>query len=434
MSEIVEKTDTVVTEDTAELATVPEADAAEIQPEGGKRRRKSKRKKKKDEFEYEKDIRYRGPLSYRHLKLLGWICIVLAQIAVVEGLKLKVCGTANEFFLNDTVMDLIGPSALPLLLISVFAFLLKKRDNYKTTIIVYGSLALAISALFVLIYEHYILGIADTLLKGDRSDLAARLDELLYSSDDYNGFIAFNIFIDVFLCALIMFFLDYEPKKFFTGKKILLFRALVVLPLAYEVACVILKIMATDALIRLPLWISPFLTTKPPVSILMFVSIVRYIKLREERFFAAGRTREQYEAFIDTNINSLRFSLHLMLIIVVYALLDIGLLILLSAVHLVIMVRATTTSEITPEMLTLALESVSEWGFGGTARMLDLLPIVLLFSYTRSHKQPLFDTAIPVAGVIAIVIVYIDGAFSMVQGAFARFEDFVTPILLSANE
>ena len=31
----------------------------------------------------ENDIRYRGPLTAQHFKILGWICIVIAQIAVI---------------------------------------------------------------------------------------------------------------------------------------------------------------------------------------------------------------------------------------------------------------------------------------------------------------------------------------------------------------
>ncbi|MBQ9385108.1 MAG: hypothetical protein IJT87_12835 [Ruminiclostridium sp.] len=378
-----------------------------------------KKRVKKDEFAFEKDIRYRGPLSYRWLKLLGWVCIVLSQVAIVEGLKLNVCGTANGFFLNETVMSFITPSALPLLLISIFAYLLQKRDNYKNTIMIYGVLSLVICGLFVLIYARYILGITGAFMGGDRAAAAARLDEALYGLENYKGFIAFNIFIDVFLCTLIMFFLDYTPTRFFTGKKIHFFRALVILPLAYEFACIILKILCTDHLISLPLWVSPFLTTKPPVSILMFLSIVRYIKLRERRFFAAGRTSEQYREYLDSNKNSLEFSKHLMLIIFIYALLDLGLFIVLTASHVVIMGSIGQT-EFSEEVISEGMNTVSEWGFGGTARMIDILPIVLLFSYTRSHKKPLIDTGIPIAGVIAIVIIYLDGAFQMLEAVFSR--------------
>lgn len=333
----------------------------------------------------------------------------------------------TRFFIQPRgIIGFISASALPLLLISIFALLLQKRDNYKNTLIVYGALALLIVGLFVFIYERYVLGLAGSLLGGERSDLAQRLDDLLYSTGDYSGFVTFNIFIDVFLCTLIMFFLDYEPKRFFTGKKLHIFRAFVILPLAYELVCVVLKIMATDRIISLPLWVSPLLTTKPPVSILMFLSIVRYIKLREKKFYATGRTKEQYDAFIDTNVNSFQFAKHLVLIIVIYSSIDLIVMGLLTATHSVFIFSITGVGS--SEDMMSSLSAVEAWGFGGTAKMIDLIPVVLLFSYTRSHKQPLIDTAIPIAAVIAIVIVYLDGAFQIVQGLLGKGTEFMADL------
>ncbi len=377
---------------------------------------------KKDKFAINKDIWYRGPLSYTHLKMLGWLCIVITQIAIVEGLKFKVTGSANEFFLNSEVISFISASALPLLLISIFAFLLQKRDNYKNTLIVYGALSLLIIAIFVFIYERYVLGLAGSLLGGERSDLAQRLDDLLYSTGEYNGFVTFNIFIDVFLCTLIMFFLDHEPKHFFTGKKLWIFRAFVLLPIAYESVCIILKIMATDRIISLPLWVSPLLTTKPPVSVLMFFSVVRYIKRRETQFYATGRTKEQYNAFVDTNVNSFQFAKHLVLIIIIYSIIDFIVTVLLTVTHSLFIYSVTGVRS--GEDMMSSFGVVKAWGFGETVKMLDLIPVVLLFSYTRSHKLPLIDIAIPVVAVAAIAIVYLDGAFQIVQGVISNGTGF----------
>lgn len=422
MNDINKNTD-IITEETLPPEQKDEIPSPEPKEEQNGRRSK---RPKKDKFEVVKDIWYRGPLSYRHLKMLGWLCIVITQIAIVEGLKLKVNGSANEFFLNSGIISYISASALPLLLISIFALLLQKRDNYKNTLVVYGALALLIIGLFVFIYERYVLGLAGSLLGGERSDLAKRLDELLYSTGDYNGYVTFNIFIDVFLCTLIMFFLDYEPKHFFTGKKLHIFRALVILPIAYELVCVALKILATDRVISLPLWVSPLLPTKPPVSILMFLSIVRYIKLREKQFYATGRTKEQYNAFIGTNVNSFQFAKHLVLIIIIYSLIDLILTGLLTASHsaFIFLLKGAEPNE---DMLS-ALGVVGAWGFGATAKMIDLIPVVLLFSYTRSHKQPLIDSAIPVVAVIAIVIVYLDGTFQIIQGLLSKGMDIMAEL------
>lgn len=439
MEDIAETIETTAEEAvTAEEAAAAETDAetqpAELtaegeQPETGEPGKKKKRKRpKKDIFNFTKDIWYRGPLSYRHLKLLGWVCIVISQIAVVEGLKQRTYGIGNEFFLNRQTVDMISGAALPLLLISIFAFLLKKRDNYRNALIIYGSLTVGIAGLFLLIYERYILGCTEAFLHVSHAEAADYLHQYLYDLEDYKGFFAFNIFIDIFLCTLVMFFLDYTPKKFFTGKKLYIFRALVVLPMAYEVACIIVKVMASDHLISLPMWLSPFLTTKPPISLVMFLSIVRFIRIREKEFYETGRTPEQFRSYVATNRNSLRFSTHLIVIILVYSLIDLICLVFFTAIHFVIM-NYPNIGEFTTEEAYLALERVYGWGFGGTASMADLIPIVLLFSYTKSHKIPLVDTAIPIVGFIAIAIVYIDSLFQIFMCSLDKINEKLLELL-----
>ncbi|MBR4344229.1 MAG: hypothetical protein IKP88_16270 [Lachnospiraceae bacterium] len=382
----------------------------------------AKKSKKKDRFAFTKDIKYRGPLSYRHLKILGWVCIVLSQIVVIESLKQRYINTEPNFLTTSSFISYITNLALPLLLISVFAFLLQKRTNYRNTIIVNGLLALGIIVLFMFIYNRYILGIYRSLFHTDNSSEVASLNDIIFSDEGSKGFFAFNIFVDIFICSLIMFFIDYNPKRFFTGKKIIFFRILVALPLAYEVACVLIKIIAINHLVSIPLWVSPFLTTKPPVSILMFLSIVRYIKIQEKKYLATGRTLEEYHEYQKTNIHSLRFSKHLILIIIVYSLLDLLLMVILMASHIVLIdgITVLEANENILPIVTNALSKVTAWGMGETAPMILLVPIILLFSYTRKHEEPLIDTVIPIIAVIAIVVIYIDGIFQIFQGAIAN--------------
>ena len=53
--------------------------------------------------------------------------------------------------------------------------------------------------------------------------------------------------------------------------------------------------------------------------------------------------------------------------------------------------------------------------------MIIFVPILLLFSYTRTHKNPVIDLAIPVASVICIVFVYIESALDIVRSFFGQF-------------
>ena len=93
-----------------------------------------------------------------------------------------------------------------------------------------------------------------------------------------SGFVAFNIFIDLFLCALALFFLNYEPRRVFTGKARILFRLLTLLPVAYEAACIVLKIRAAWGLTVIPMWAWSFLTVKPPMTFVLFVVLALFSK------------------------------------------------------------------------------------------------------------------------------------------------------------
>ncbi len=394
--------------------TVTAAEAEVPAASGEPEKKKKKRRRQIHEVTAENDIRYRGPLSYRHLKILGWFCIIISQIAVVEQLKEHVTGNAIPFFCNDRIISLFTFAALPLLLISIFSVLLQKRSNYRSTLVINGALALGMIGLFMLIYHRYILGLAGAFFNTANQSAADAFDDMMSTIPSFRGFLTFNIFIDVFLCVLVMFFLDYTPKHFFTGKKLLIFRSFVIIPLIYELACILIKIMATERFITLPFWVSPLLTTKPPMSILMFLSIVRFIKIREKKYLATGKSIEEYHEFLKTNTNSFQFSRHLILTVTVYSLLDFLLLIFLTAIDLVVLGRLDASD--LPLALAESLAKVNSWGFGGTAGMMDLIPIILLFSYTRTHKQKLIDAAIPVVSVIVIVLVYLDGGFQLIQG------------------
>jgi hypothetical protein len=43
--------------------------------------------------------------------------------------------------------------------------------------------------------------------------------------------------------------------------------------------------------------------------------------------------------------------------------------------------------------------------------MIFLIPIILLFSYTRNHKNPKADTFIPIGGVALAFLVGIEGTY-----------------------
>ncbi|MGX8703986.1 MAG: hypothetical protein ACSW8H_06005, partial [bacterium] len=236
------------------------------------------------------DIRYRGPLSYRHLRILGWICIFISQIALL----LSLAGTYSpeleaKIGPAQDVLSFIASQSVTLLLLANFAIILNARGRYRILFALYGGVCVILFLLVALFFEYYGLGIVSLIL-GDSRDVAR---VYLMATLQIN-FIAFNPFVDLFLCTLLIHFLNGQPKRFFTGKRILIFRCFAILPILYEVGCIYAKALASVQLIEIPVIFYPLLPTKPPITFLVFVAIAVFLKVRERIFLRNGKTHEDY--------------------------------------------------------------------------------------------------------------------------------------------
>ena len=268
--------------------------------------------------------------------------------------------------------------------------------------------------MIVLLYEvilhRYVAGLF-TAVTNDRSVAMNLIDEGVYSLASGGG-LAFNIFIDMFLCTLLMFFMNYVPTRFFTGKRLVLFRLMALLPILYEVASLGVRLAVCLGKLRPPVFVYPFLTTKPAMSFVLFILLVLFVKLRWVRFRRRGKSREAYQAFQRTNVNSLHFSIYASIMILITGLLDLALHIFLSALLAVLgKAGAAEAGAVTKEMILQSGKIASALGFGNHFLMILIIPIILLFSYTRTHKDQMGDILIPVFGVALAVIVTIEGLY-----------------------
>ena len=467
----------------------------------------------------ENDIRYLGPLSSAHFRVLGWLCLIVAQVVVLVRLG----GRVNADFAADSaswlsILEEVAGLALPFLLITSFALIINTEDGFKRQLLINGGAMAGICGLFYLMFYRYIVGGVATFL-ADPSEAMPLVETGLGYVAPY-GFFAFNIFVDLFLCALTMLFLNYNPRRVFTGKARFLFRLLALLPIGYEVGCMLLKVYAARGLAKVPVWAWPLLTVKPPMTFLLFVVMALFVKTRELRFRRHGKAHEDYLAFLKTRRNALHFSVFLAIMMAVVSLLDLAVVIGFSLNEIVVTASTSveqsvsaaearaaeiesTLSEVrakleragvAPEATKTALaslrtmledgevppeavlrdmlaalegydgqpgaaeaapgdaasapedpaanhslspeklealmraayeEALSEEsinasleqgiriaeavGFGNSIYLIFLAPVVLLFCYTRRPKHPLLDLLIPVAGVILIVFVYLEG-------------------------
>ena len=363
-------------------------------------KKEKKKRKKLHEVSLEEDIKYRGPLSYRHLKIFGWLCIAVSQMLVLISFFNSLSPGAVVLSTPVTIiLALLASMPIPVFLLANCSLILDSDKGYKALLFTNGVGAAAIIALFLFLYFRYGIGIAGAFL-GDKQAAVQVLDQL-FSSGTQNGKMVFNVFVDFFLCTLFMFFVNYKPKRFFTGKKIFLFRSFAVFPFLYEVASLVLKYLAARKIIIMPVYMLPFLTTKPLLLFLVFIVLAIFIKNRERLFCKTGRTHEEYQLFLKTNRNSLHFSIFTAIVFLIAGLID---LVLYSAL---LYLQANGSAEIA--------EIINSLGLGkGTIGLLILAPFVLLFSYTRKYKGRRIDMLIPVGGIALIIFIYLEGIFQAI--------------------
>ena len=364
-----------------------------------------KHRRKIHEIDSTNDIKYRGPLSYQHLRIAAWIFLALAQVSTIISIGEQI---APERVANYETLQIItsvlGDIATPLLLIANFAVILTARENFRKLLIKFGALSLAAVALFFLFYERYAVGY---LSLGTTRESAHTLLEGLLAD---KGFLAFNLFLDLFLCTLVMFFLEYKPKRIFKGKSVIIFRLFALIPIAYEAVSVVIKVLSSLGKAAISVYIFPFLTTKPPFGFAIFIALALFIKRRERKFIKKGKTHEDYKEFLDTNANSWHFSVHAAVIIVVAVVIDV----LVAAVFAAITALPSYGTEIFESEVLKGAMLAQKCGFGATAPLIIVAPFMLLFSYSRKPKHPDLDKVIPIAGVGLIVAVYIEGIYQVV--------------------
>jgi hypothetical protein len=345
---------------------------------------------------------------------MGWFGISFLVLHTLIELGIMIDPNQPKWVLSlNAVASVVSEFALPLFLFANFAILLDRKKTFKAQLLKFGGLSLLVVFLFLLVTEHYILELG-TAIAGDKAGVQAQIDGY-FLSRIRTGSLSFNFFVDMFLCTLLLFFLEYTPKKVFTGKKRYLFRMFALIPVAYEAGSLAIRILAYYGIIAPPLIVYPLLTTKPPMSFVLFVILVLFIKIRELRFRKRGKTKQEYMEFTKTRLNSLQFSVFSSIMILVTGVIDLILLIGFSAFDIVVKNMdhpeqvKNASEQALEEMSMVSARGVAGWGIGLHSSMIFIIPIILLFSYTRNHKNPKADIAIPIGGILLAVFVGIEG-------------------------
>lgn len=364
------------------------------------------------EVNKDNDIKYRGFLSYRYMRIIGWLAMIIAQIAVILGIMARKWPATHNLVALQTSSDIlatIGQLAIPLFLVANFALIFSARNNIKKLMLTHLGIALTIYIGFLLVYYRYVIDVFTFAAPDSRELVDAALTILL------QNYLTFNVFIDLFMCSSLYFFLAYRPTKIFTDKKVYIFRWFALLPILYEVACIVLKGLSIGqgaigmGLFTLPVTLMPIMTSKPIVTFLAFIVLLLFMKYRQYLYIKRGGTLEQYEEFIQTNTNSLHFSVLVAIIFAVAAIVD-----LIASTILYEVFKSNFADWIATNsaQATKAYKAwIKGWGLGKGFSLIFASPLMLLFSYTKTHSEgsKKFDIILPLVGIIFCILVYLEG-------------------------
>ncbi len=352
-------------------------------------RRQKKRAKIQKKMFFDEDIKYRGIFSYRHLRIIAWVGIAATQLLAINNFTAFLLPTPFLDTAGNIITSIVASLAVPLFLLATFSIILNKNKTYRSAITFYLFAYLGLALGIVIGFERYLKGILTVFNDTDLTPSKAA-GVLMGSRFEV------NVFADMLALSLFHFFLNYNPKKYFQGKKIKIFRWLAVVPLIFAAVSYIIKVNVAMNDLTIPFELYPFLTTKPPFVYLLFILLTFWFKKREKTYLSFGSTKEQYENFLTTKKNSLSFSINTSLILAFISFLD--------AIALV------TIIAIFGENFAYIAEALE---IGQCAGLFIAIPVVMLFSYNKKYKTSNLDIIIPIAGIGLVVFTYVEAIYEI---------------------
>ncbi len=385
-------------------------------PGGEPEETRKRRRKRLYEHTVEEDMTYRGPINYQGFQMIGWACIVASVVVLIINIGGHVdAGVTAKYGKVAHILDYFAELSLPFLLMANFSKVLNNADGYKKQLLKNGGAALAIFFVTIVLGNRYLVGTVQQMVV--QKDQVVDMITVLFRGFNQDGFMAFNLFVDLFLCTLTMYFLNARPKRFFTGKKLILLRLMSILPIGYELLCLWLKIQATRGVIMLDLWTFPLLTVKPPMTFAFFVYMAFLISARGHRFCKHGRTYEEYQEFMLTNRNSFHLSVHLCISMVVFAAIDLVMMLVITYLQAHTIVPAGADATVVNAALDEGVRVATSVGIGQSITLAVVAPLMLLYSYNAQPKRKIISTLIPCVAIVIIFLIFME-AIRMAVGMY----------------
>ena len=358
----------------------------------------------------ENDIKYKAPLSYRHIRILAWIMMILVQVSFTLASMASVANFMNlpieAFQTSSDICGFLGQLAVPLFLLANFALILSSQENIKKLVLFHASMAVLIIALYLLLYDRYFVGIVKLVLEPFGITNAKELGDT-FIRNHFTKYLTLNVFIDLLMCSLLYLFLVYRPKKI-KQKHLIYYRLLVIIPILYEIGCMVVKGLSIgQKLFVLPMELIPFLTNKPFVTFIAFIVMILYLKNQHRIYLKLGGSEENYKEYLKTNKHSFQVGIVMAICFASAGIIDFIITLLLAG--FIGGLNATS------EELTSVLASIQAWGFGKGLVLLFASPLLLLFNYQKKYsvKSKNVDMVIPIAGLILCALALIEGFYQI---------------------
>lgn len=354
----------------------------------------------------EEDIKYRGKLSYRHLRMLAWFIFGISALTIVFKVGAIMHPDAKQGLdIASNVISFFSSLPLPLFLVANFALFFQHRNNSINLLKRFGFLMLGIYFVMLYVIMRYLaVAFMEEGMSYWESVMAVPM-KLEWAGASLFGL---NIFVDLFLFAISYFFLDYTPKKYFLKKNhLLIFRCFSLLPLLYIIATMILKYQMYFSGLNIPFFLIPLFPSKSIMIFLAFFAIVIYMKNKEYRYIVqSGISEIDYDKYLASNRSSLRFSIFVAIDFAITSLIDLGIAFIIASI-----VAAVDFGGINGDSIMYGLGTASIIGFGGAGALIIMAPILFLFSYNIKYDNDKIDVIIPLAGIGFIIFVVFEGIF-----------------------
>lgn len=374
-----------------------------------KTERKEQRRMKKEQknnlvaFNAENDIKYRAPFGINHVRTMAWICIVIMQITVLAG---TIKSISKIELISDggiQAIQMLASMSVPLFLLASFSYILQNKEKCGRIILFYLAMSAIIPILFSIIFFHFGAGIVESFFMNANESVQETVNR--FAADAFGEALNCNIFIDMLLFSSLTFFLTAKPKsEFFSGKKIYIFRAFALIPVLYEIAAFVYRLLWLSGAVVPSLFVYVFMPTKAPLTFIAFALVLAFEISKQRRYMKLGGTEEGYAEFFATNKNSFMFAKSTAKTFAFVGLVD----------FLFIIIWGIIMYVYTGNMND--FEIISKIGLGKSADLMLIAPFTLLFSYNRKPKIANYNLILPIFMIFLIILAYIEAGYIMLTG------------------